>query len=154
MARSINKANLLGNLTRDPDLKYLPKGTPVCNFTVATNRTWKDSSGQEQSEANFHRVVAWGKLAEICGQYLSKGSRAYVEGRISNRSWEDKEGQTRYITEIVANEVIFLDNKGAQQASPEAPPEPPQPKTAPKTESEDTSVPGGDEDVDPKGIPF
>ena len=111
MARSLNKAQLIGNLTADPELRYTPQGTPVCNFSVATNRTWKNSSGEVQDEATFHRIIAWSKLAEICAQILSKGRKVYVGGRIANRNWEDKEGQKHYVTEIVADDLIVLDSK-------------------------------------------
>lgn len=129
MSKGLNKAQLIGNLTGDPELKYTPTGTPVCNFSVATNRTWKNSQGEVQDEATFHRVIAWSKLAEICAQLLAKGRKVYIAGRIANRNWEDKEGQKHYVTEIVAEDMIILDNKkreGEVADSPEEP-EPPEP---------------------------
>lgn len=118
---SINKAILIGNLTRDPELKKLDSGTDVCTFGVATNRTWKDKDGNKQEKAEFHNIVAWGKLAEICGQYLHKGKQVYIEGRLETRTWEDKDsGKTMYRTEIVCEEMKMLGSKsdgGGQQSS-------------------------------------
>ena len=105
-ARSLNKVQLIGNLTRDPELRYTPSGTAVCTFGVATNREWTDSSGQHNEEAEFHNVVAWAKLAEICDQILHKGRKVYLEGRISTREWEGKDGQDRKTVEIVIDEMI------------------------------------------------
>jgi len=132
MAKSLNQSQLIGNLTADPELRYTPQGTAVINFSVATNRSWKDSQGQAKEEATFHRIVAWDKLAEICSQLLSKGRKVYIEGRIANRNWEDKEGNRHYITEIVANEMIVLDSRRreAGETTPtkeSAPPEPEKP---------------------------
>jgi single-strand DNA-binding protein len=156
MARSLNKVLLIGNLTRDPELKYTPNGSAVCQFSVATNREWKDSQGQEKSETMFHRVVAWSKLAEIIPQFTMKGSKVFVEGRIVNRTWKDKTGVDHYITEIVANEVIVLDNKKREQATnTEVQSEVPEPESKPKTE-EPTEEPKGKskEDVNSDDIPF
>lgn len=110
MARSLNKVQLIGNLTRDPELRYTGKGTAVATFTVATNRQWKTESGDIRDDAEFHRCVAWDKLAEICSQLLGKGKKVFVEGRLQTRKWEDKEGQTRYTTEIVVSEMLLLDS--------------------------------------------
>ena len=107
--RSLNKVLLIGNLTRDPELKYTPQGTAVCTFGLATNREWTDSSGQKQEGAEFHRVVAWGKLAEICSQLLQKGRKIYIEGRLQTRSWKTPEGLDRQMTEVVMEEMIALD---------------------------------------------
>ena len=112
MAYSLNKVQLIGNLTRDPELRYTPSGTAVCNFTIATNRQWTDDQGEKQDDAEFHRVVAWNKLAEICGQYLSKGKKVYAEGRLQTRKWTGQDGNDRYTTEVVINEMIMLDPKG------------------------------------------
>jgi len=130
MARSLNKATLIGNLTADPELRYTPQGTAVCNFSVATNRTWKNSSGEVQDEATFHRIIAWSKLAEICAQILAKGRKVYIAGRIANRNWEDKEGQKHYVTEIVAEDLIALDSRKreAQVTDVGGEPEPPEPE--------------------------
>ena len=109
----VNKAIIVGNLGRDPEMRATQSGTQVANFTVATSRAYNDSSGQKQEETEWHRVVAFGRLAEICGQYLHKGKQVYIEGRIQTRSWEDKEsGQKRYTTEIVANEMQMLGRAG------------------------------------------
>lgn len=114
--RSLNKVLLIGNLTRDPELKYTPQGTAVCQFGLATNREWTDSSGQKQEGAEFHQVVAWGKLAEICSQLLNKGRKIFVEGRLQTRSWKTADGQDRKMTEVVIEEMIALDApKGASQ---------------------------------------
>lgn len=108
---SVNKAIILGNLTRDLELKSLESGSHVCNFGVATNRAWKDKNGEKQEEVEFHNVVAWGKLAEICGKYLVKGKKVYIEGRLQTRNWEDDAGVKKYRTEIVASEMVMLGGK-------------------------------------------
>lgn len=108
MANSLNKVQLIGNLTKDPELRQTPNGNSVCSYTVATNLTWKDSNGQRQDKAEFHNVVSWGKLAEICGQYLQKGKKVYIEGRLQTRDWEAEDGSKRYKTEIVAENMIML----------------------------------------------
>ncbi len=106
---NLNRAMIIGNLTRDPEMRTTATGQTVANFGVATNHVWKDQSGQKQEKAEFHNIVAWGKLAEICGQYLGKGRKVYVEGRLQTRDWEDKEGGKRKTTEIVAENMIMLD---------------------------------------------
>ena len=108
--KSLNKVQLIGNLTRDPELKYTGTGMAVCSFTVATNRSWTTDSGEKKDEADFTRIVSWNKLAEICGQLLKKGRKVYVEGRLSNRSYQDKDGVTKYISEVVINDMILLDS--------------------------------------------
>ena len=113
MARSLNRVQLIGNLTRDPELRYTPSGTAVCTFSVATNRSWKTESGDTRDEAEFHRIVSWDKLAEICSQLLKRGTRAYVEGRLQTRKWQTKEGQDRQTTEIVISEMMVLDRATA-----------------------------------------
>lgn len=113
MAMSLNRAQLIGNVTRDPELKQIPGGQTVASFSIATNFVWKDQSGQRQEKAEFHNIVAWRKLAEIVGQFVKKGSKVYVEGRIQTRDWEGEDGVKRYRTEIVAENVIMLDKKGA-----------------------------------------
>lgn len=114
MAMSLNKCQLIGNLTRDPELKQLPGGQTVASFGLATNSSWKDASGERKEKTEFHNLVVWGKLAEICGQYLKKGSKAYFEGRIQTRDWEAEDGTKRYRTEIVVENMIMLDKKGAE----------------------------------------
>jgi single-strand DNA-binding protein len=105
---SVNKVILLGRLGQDPELKYTPGGSPVCNFSLATTESWTDKSGQKQEKTEWHRVVVWGKLAELCNQYLSKGRQAFLEGRLQTRSWDDKDGNKRYTTEILASTVQFI----------------------------------------------
>jgi single-strand DNA-binding protein len=110
MARSLNKVTLIGNLTRDVELRYTPQGTPIAAFGVATNRQWK--TGDQVKEATeFHNIVAWNKLGELCSQLLVKGSRVYVEGRLQTRDWVDQSGAKRYRTEIIIDEMIFLGGK-------------------------------------------
>ena len=109
-ARSVNKVILIGNLTRDPELRYTPQGTPVCSFGLATNREWV-VEGNKKEAADFHNVVAWNKLAELCDQLLAKGSKTYVEGRLQTRDWVDGDGNKRYKTEVVIDEMIVLVSK-------------------------------------------
>ena len=116
MARSLNRAQLIGNLTRDPELRYTPSGTAVCTFSVATNRSWTTDTGEKREEADFHRIVAWNKLAEICSQFLTKGRKVFVEGRLSTRNWTGQDGAQRSTTEIVIDDMILLDSRGAGQA--------------------------------------
>ena len=111
MARSVNKVILIGNLTRDPELRYTPQGHAVCTFGIATNRAWV-SNGEKQEAADFHNIVSWNKLAELCSQLLSKGAKTFVEGRLQTRSWEGDDGVKRYKTEIVINEMVVLSSKG------------------------------------------
>ena len=109
--RSLNKVQLIGNLTRDPELRYTPQGTAVCTIGMATNRTWVTESGEKREETEFHRIVAWNKLAELCSQLLFKGRRVYVEGRLQTRQWTGQDGQPRQATEIVIEDMLVLDNK-------------------------------------------
>ncbi len=111
MARSLNKVQLIGNLTRDPELRYTPQGTAVCTFGVATNRQWKTDSGEMKDEAEFHKIVAWNQLAEICSKMLHKGSRVYVEGRLQTRSWTGQDGSAKQTVEIVVNDMLVLESK-------------------------------------------
>ena len=105
---SVNKVILLGRLGQDPELKYTPGGAPVCNFSLATTEAWTDKQGAKQEKTEWHRVVVWGKLAELCNQYLAKGRQAFLEGRLQTRSWDDKDGNKRYTTEILASTVQFI----------------------------------------------
>ena len=120
-SRSLNRVQLIGNLTRDPELRYTPQGTAVCTFGLATNRSWVTESGEKKEDAEFHRVVAWNKLAEICSQFLVKGRKTYVEGRLQTRQWTGQDGSQRQTTEVVISEMIVLDNKG--ENIPEVAPE-------------------------------
>lgn len=106
---SLNRAQIIGNVTRDPEVRTTTSGQSVANFSVATNTQWTDAQGQKQERTEFHNIVAWAKLGEICGQYLAKGRRVYVEGRLQTRDWETQEGQKRQRTEIIAESVIMLD---------------------------------------------
>jgi single-strand DNA-binding protein len=112
----LNKAMIIGNVTRDPETRSTANGQPVTSFSIATNLTWTDQSGQKQQKAEFHNIVAWRKLAEICGQYLKKGSKVYIEGRLQTSSWTGQDGNKRYKTEIVADNMIMLDSKGTNEA--------------------------------------
>lgn len=112
MSMSLNRAQVIGNLTRDPELRNTNTGQSVTNFSVATSTQWNDVNGQRQERTEFHPIVAWGKLAEICAQYLAKGRRVYVEGRLQTREWETPDGQKRQRTEIVAENMIMLDRAG------------------------------------------
>jgi len=114
---NLNKVMIIGNLTRDPEVRTTPSGQTVVSFGVATNRRWKDQQGQQQEQAEYHNVVAWRKLAEIIGQYLKKGSKVYIEGRLQTRSWDDQSGVKRYKTEIIAENMIMLDKRGAVEAT-------------------------------------
>lgn len=106
---SINKVTILGRLGKDPELRYSPSGNAVCNFSVATSDVWTDkTTGKKQEKTEWHRIVAWGKLAEICNEYLSKGRQVYLEGKLQTRSWDDKDGTKRSITEIILSVVEFL----------------------------------------------
>lgn len=113
----VNKAILVGNLGRDPELRQTPSGQSVCNFTLATSETWNDRNGERVERTEWHRIVAWGKTGELCAQYLSKGRTVYVEGRIQTREWEDKEGNKRYTTEINAQNVNFIGPRGSGSGS-------------------------------------
>lgn len=107
-SRSLNKVILIGNLTRDPELKYTPTGTPVCSFGLATNRNWTTSDGQQKEEVQYHRIVAWQKLAELCAKLLTKGKKVYLEGRITYRTFTAKDGQERSVAEIVLDDFIVF----------------------------------------------
>ena len=132
---SVNKAILIGRLGKDPELRYTPSGSAVTSFTLATNRTWSGQDGQKNEETTWHNIVAWGKQAEVIKEYLSKGREVYIEGRISNRSYDDKEGNKRYISEVVVQSFSFIGSRGgatndmpaggsepAGMSSPESPP--------------------------------
>ncbi len=140
----VNKAILVGNLGSDPELRHTSGGTPVANMSLATSEGFKNREGQRETRTEWHRVVAFGKLAEICGQYLKKGKQIYIEGRIQTRSWEDQAGNKRYTTEIVANQMVMLGRAGEggyeQSDSQETP-----------FDSGDSQAPAADDDDD---LPF
>jgi len=113
MAKSVNKVILVGNLGKDPEVKYTSTGTPVAKFSLATNEGYKDKNGQWQDRTEWHNIVAWQRLAEIVGEYVKKGSKVYIEGRLQTSSWDDKEtGQKKYKTEIIANDLVLLSGRG------------------------------------------
>ena len=116
-SRSVNKVILIGNLGKDPELRYTSSGVAVATFSVATNESWKDPDGNPQEKTEWHNVVAWRKLAEICGEYLKKGSKLYLEGRLQYRTYDDKNGVKRYVTEIVMDQMVMLDSRGGGQGS-------------------------------------
>jgi single-strand DNA-binding protein len=171
MARSLNRVQLIGNLTRDPELRYTPNGNAVCTFGLATNRTWTTDSGEKREEVDFHRIVSWNKLAELCSQFLVKGRKVYVEGRLSTRNWTGQDGTQKTTTEVVIDDMILLDSKQSGGAShqaerseenvePEAEAEsheeqPARPKKQIKKEEPKEKEPvNSDEEVAPDDIPF
>lgn len=110
-SRSLNKVMLIGNLTRDPELRYTPSGTAVCTIGIATNRTWTTESGEKKEDVEYHRVIAWNKLAELCSQLLTKGRKVFVEGRLQTRTWQAQDGTQRNTVEIVIDDMILLDSR-------------------------------------------
>ena len=152
MARGINKAIIVGNLGRDPEVRYTANGNAIANITVATTESWKDKqSGERQEKTEWHRVVFFGRLAEIAGEYLKKGSQVYIEGRLQTRKWEDKSGQERYTTEIVASEMQMLGSRGG--GGSEASDDDNSGETRSAVGSSGGSTSGGDPDLD-DDIPF
>lgn len=137
MARGVNKVIIVGNLGGDPEVRYMPNGNAVANFTVATSESWKDQQGQQQEKTEWHRIVVYKRLAEIAGEYLRKGAKVYLEGRLQTREWQDQQGQKRYTTEIICHEMQMLDGRqgGAGNAAPanSAPASRPQSNSAPAT---------------------
>ena len=146
-SRGVNKVILIGNLGQDPEVRYMPNGGAVCNITVATSETWKDkSTGENQEKTEWHRVVMFKRLAEIAGEYLKKGSKVYLEGRLQTRKWQDQQGQDRYTTEIVANEMQMLGGRsGASASAPAMADRGPAPGPAPQASS--GSGPDYDDDI-------
>jgi single-strand DNA-binding protein len=117
MGRGLNKVMIIGNLGRDPEMRYTPSGKPVTSFSLASSRTWVSADGERREETEWFNVVAWGNLAEICNQHLMKGQQVYIEGRLQTRCWEDDNGQRHFRTEVVANEMIVLGNRVRDDAS-------------------------------------
>ncbi|MBH96460.1 MAG: single-stranded DNA-binding protein [Gammaproteobacteria bacterium] len=155
MARSVNKVTLIGNLGNDPEMKALPSGNQVANLSIATTDSWRDrNSGEMQERTEWHRVVCFDRLAEICGQYLRKGSRIYIEGSLRTRSWE-QEGQKRYTTEIIGREMMMLDGRGDTDMTSQAPVQSrPQSESAPQQAvTPPVSQPMPDPNIDDE-IPF
>lgn len=168
-AKSLNKVMLIGNVTRDPELRYTPQGNAVCTFGLATNRSWKTEGGEIREEAEFHRLVAWNKLAELCSQLITKGRKIYVEGRLQTRTWTGTtDNLSHTVTEIVIDDMILLDSKFAPGAQPPpvvpvepkveeevAPEEKPKEKKAKKgKEPASAEATAGKEDVNIDDIPF
>lgn len=163
MARSFNQVILVGNLARDPELKNIPSGQTVASFAVATNRSWQDQNGETQEAADFHNIVAWGKLAELAGQYLTKGRKVLIVGRLQTRSWEGEDGKKNYRTEIVASEINFLDRGNDSESSgfsaagsSSAPAAKDSKKSATGAKSKDEKIEIEDlgDDIDLSDIPF
>lgn len=157
-SKSLNKVELIGNLTRDPELKYTPQGTAVCTFGLATNRTWVTKTGETKEDVQFHRVVAWQKLAELCSNLLSKGRKVYLQGRITYRQYEGKDGTQRSATEIVIDDFILFDDRRKAESTGE-------PHASSETHEVSEEIPSpedelthssheSDEKVDPDDIPF
>ena len=152
MARGINKAIIVGNLGRDPEVRYTANGNAIANITVATTESWKDKqSGERQEKTEWHRVVFFGRLAEVAGEYLKKGAQVYIEGRLQTRKWEDKSGQERYTTEIVANEMQMLGARGDGTTGTSNDDYAGEARSA--TDSSASGASGGDPDLD-DDIPF
>lgn len=155
-SRSLNRVVLIGNLTRDPELKYTPQGTAVCTFGVATNRSWTTQTGEIKEDVQFHRLVAWQKLAELCGKILTKGKKVYVEGRITYRNFTGKDGTQKSITEIVLDDFVLFDSaKKAEDSS--LPKEVEHESHETNAKADDTIVSDTnnmDEKVNPDDIPF
>lgn len=144
MSRGVNRVIVIGNLGQDPEVKYMPNGGAVCNITVATSESWKDkNTGEQQEKTEWHRVVMFKRLAEIAGEYLRKGAKVYIEGKLQTRKWQDKDGNDRYSTEIVAHEMQMLSGKGDGQQSA------PRQAAAPRQSA--APAPAGFDDMD---IPF
>jgi single-strand DNA-binding protein len=137
----INKAILIGNLGADPELRHTNSGTPVANFQIATSERYTDRNGEKQERTEWHRIVAWAKLAEICNQYLTKGKKVYIEGRIQTRSWEDQGGTTKYVTEIVATNMLMLGGGKEKRDDYGAPPAEEPQRSAPTGGKDDDDLP-------------
>lgn len=153
----LNKVMLIGRVTRDPETRTIPSGQMVGTFSIATNRQWTDTAGQKQEKAEFHNVVVWRKLAEIAQQYVKKGMRIYIEGRMETRSWDDAQGVKKYRTEIVTENMIMLDSKGSgASAGPRAATTPAAgaPVTAANSAAPEPTVASPDEEISIEDIPF
>ena len=153
-ARSLNKVQLIGNLTRDPELRYTNSGAAVTTFGMATNKSWKDDKGELKELAEFHNIVAWSKMAEICQQLLAKGMKVYIEGSLNTRSWDVDDGSKRYKTEIRVKDMILLDNKGKQGVGIDGEAKPTKEKEKISKEGDTKDVPVKDEDPLEEDLPF
>ena len=158
MARGINKVILIGNLGQDPELRYTGSGTAVCNMRIATSESYKDRDGNQVENTEWHTVVAWSRLAEICGEYLKKGRQVYIEGQLQTRQWEDKDGNTRYSTEVKAREMQMLggrDGGGGDSDSYDQSPRPQrQPRSQPKPQPANSGGGDGYEFTPDDDLPF
>ena len=168
MARSLNRVELIGNLTRDPEMRVTPQGTSVTTFSIATNRTWVTESGEKREDTEFHRIVAWQKLAELCTQLLTKGRKVYVEGRMQTRKWVANTGEQKQITEIVINDMLILDTRKNDAEIAETPEGEPvvtpteevtenmfdEPEEKPAEKSTKKTAKQVEESVNPDDIPF
>lgn len=157
MAKSLNRVQLIGNLTRDPELRYTPNGTAVCSFGMATNRNWTTDAGEKKDEAEFHNIVAWNKLAELCSQFLTKGGKVFVEGRLATRTWQGQDGQQRNKTEIVISDMILLGGKkpvGTEDSEEKAEENGETEKPKPSKEEVKKESDSPQEEVAPDDIPF
>lgn len=155
MAMSLNQAQIIGNLTREPEVRQTPNGSTVATFTVATNYTWKDSNGQKQEKAEFHNVVAWGKLAEICQSYLNKGQKVYIQGRLQTRDWEAEDGSRRYKTEIIADNMIMLSSRGQSDGGYNSEPSQSTPQPAKvSSNGAEADFSNSDDDISIDDLPF
>jgi single-strand DNA-binding protein len=132
MAKDLNKVQLTGHLGADPEMRYTAQGSAVTTFRVACNRTWKDRDGNQHEDTEWFRIVAWDKLGEICNQYLTKGTRVYIEGRLQTRKWTDREGQERYTSEVVAQDMIILSARGERGTVPDSEPNYDEPEDLPE----------------------
>lgn len=153
---NLNKAMLIGNLTRDPEVRNTPTGQTVASFSIATNQVWTDQSGQKKERVDYHNIVVWRRLAEICAQYLHKGSKIYIEGRMQTRDWTGQDGIKRYRTEIVGDNMIMLDRGGQQGSRPSAGAgfneQPPMPNEEPVIEITESGA--DEEEIKVENIPF
>lgn len=152
---SVNKVILVGNLGRDPEVRYMPNGEAVCNFSIATTDSWKDKSGAKQERTEWHNIVMYRKLAEIAGEYLKKGSTTYIEGRLQTRKWQTKEGQDRYTTEIIADQMQMLGGRGQASDSNsggyDGQQQDHQQSSAPQSRPQQSSAPAQNNSAQPSG---
>jgi len=166
MARSLNSVQLIGNLTRDPELRYTPSGTPVCTIGMATNRSWTTDTGEKKEEVEYHRIIAWSKLAELCSQLLAKGTKVYVHGRLTTRNWTGQDGVQKSTTEIIIDDMIVLSGIKPREVAEVAAvvnpdsigvksvPAADNPKHAEPEAAGKQDLPAGRQDVSPEDIPF
>lgn len=153
MARSLNSVQLIGNLTRDPELRYTPSGTPVCTIGLATNRSWTTDNGEKKEEVEYHRIIAWSKLAELCSQLLIKGTKIYLHGRLATKSWTGQDGVQKSTTEIIIDDMIVLSGIKPKTAIEESAPVVKSARPVEEAKQPEQEV-VGNQDVSPEDIPF